>query len=122
MKLFFSRVASPFGEVENVEVRKRKYENESAERKYGSEKIGSQTLSCVGGAPRPYRKGLGSLSVSSSFLVYATSQGLTVSQRSTEVRRKEWEPHLTSDLETGSWDLGGAASVAVIMPSSMMPQ
>ena len=43
-KVFFSRVASPFGEVENVEVRKRKYENESAERKYGSEKVGSQTL------------------------------------------------------------------------------
>ena len=52
MKLFFSRVASPFVEVENVEVRKRKYENESAERKYGSEKVGSQTLPVWAGRPR----------------------------------------------------------------------
>ena len=73
--MFFSHVASPFGEVENVEVWKRKYENESAERKYGSEKVGSHSdSSCVGGAPRPYRKGLGRLSVSSSFLVYAYSE------------------------------------------------
>ena len=41
-----------------------------------------------------------------------TSQGLTVSQQSTEVRRKweenpwDWESYLPSDLETGSWDLG----------------
>ena len=51
MKLFFSSVASPFGEVENVEVRKRKYENKSAERKYRSEKVGSQTLPVWAGCP-----------------------------------------------------------------------
>ena len=60
MELYiFSRVASPYGEVENVEVRKRKYENECAERKYGSEKV---VASYPGSFS--YRKGLGSLSVS----------------------------------------------------------
>ena len=33
MKLLFSRVTSPFGEVENVEVRKRKYRNGSTKTK-----------------------------------------------------------------------------------------
>ena len=51
MKLFFSRVASTSGEAENVEERKRKYENESAERKYGSEKVGSQILPVWAGHP-----------------------------------------------------------------------
>ena len=52
MKLFFSRVASPFGEEENVEVRKRKYENESAERtQCGSEKVDSQTFPVWAGHP-----------------------------------------------------------------------
>ena len=48
IKLLFSSVASPFGEVENVEVQKRKYENESTKRKYGSD---SQTLPVWAGHP-----------------------------------------------------------------------
>ena len=50
-KVLFTRVASPSGEVENVEVRKWKYENESAEQKYGSEMVGSQTLPVWAGRP-----------------------------------------------------------------------
>ena len=44
MGTLFSRVTNSSEEVENVAVRKWKYENEIAERKYGSEKVGSQTL------------------------------------------------------------------------------
>ena len=48
--MFFSSVASPFGKVEN-EVWKWKYENESAEQKYESEKVGYQTLPVLWGTP-----------------------------------------------------------------------
>ena len=37
--------------MENVEVRKRNYDNESEERKYGSEKVGSLTLPVWAGCP-----------------------------------------------------------------------
>ena len=93
--------------MENVEVRKWKYENESAERKYGSEV--PRLFLCGRGTP-PIQEGFGT-----PVRVYlfpglrATNQGLTLPAKygsQKKVRRKACEPYLTSDLETGSWDLG----------------
>ena len=53
-KLLFSRVASPFGEAVNVDVRKpevRKRKCGTEVRKYGSKKVGSQTLPLWVGGP-----------------------------------------------------------------------